>query len=74
VPAIGGLSLTWQRDAALTILHPSGSAAEDLRITNLVVVELPLLGLGYQALIGRDVLSQCRLLYDGPADRFELSY
>ncbi|MGC8638526.1 MAG: aspartyl protease family protein [Isosphaeraceae bacterium] len=29
---------------------------------------------GYFALIGRDVLSHCRLIYDGPQQRFNLEY
>jgi hypothetical protein len=30
--------------------------------------------LGYAALIGRDVLSKCRFLYDGQGNRFRLLY
>ena len=43
-------------------------------ISDLLVVEVPLAVLGYQALVGRDVLGRCRFLYDGPSGRFKLTY
>ena len=74
VPAHGGLAFATQHDAALTILHPSGDARLNLALGNLLVVELAIGVLGYQALLGRDVLAGCRFLFDGPAGTFELSY
>ena len=41
---------------------------------DLPVMELPLNVLGYQILVGRDVLSKCRFLYDGIEKRFMLKY
>lgn len=38
------------------------------------LLELPLTSIGYQALIGRDVLARCRFLYDGPRYAFRLTY
>ncbi len=60
--------------AGLSVLHPSGNARDNLVVRNLTVLEVPLAGLGYQALIGRDVLARCRFLYSGRDDRFRLSY
>jgi len=74
VPAHGGLTFATQHDASLTILHPSGDARLNLALGNLLMVELAIGVLGYQALLGRDVLAGCRFLFDGPAGRFELSY
>ncbi len=74
VPAIGGLTFSQQHDTTLTILHPSGNASDHLIVSDLVVVEIQLTVLGYQALIGRDVLGKCRFLYDGLGGQFHLSY
>ena len=63
-----------QYEVRLTVVQPSGNAALDLVLPELPVVELSLAALGYQALIGRDVLTGCRFLFDGPAGRFELGY
>jgi hypothetical protein len=74
VPALGGLAGSTQHDASLTLLHPAGPAL------HLVIPDLPItqpgLGLlGYQALIGRDVLdAHCLLVYDGPGGRASLAY
>lgn len=73
-PGVGGLNYTSQHEVDLTVLHRSGHAARDLVVRNLLVMELKLGSLGYQVLIGRDVLAGCRFLYDGPADRFKVAY
>jgi hypothetical protein len=74
LPAAGGLSFGTQYEASLTVLHPSGNSAFDLVVSDLVMIELPLGPLGYQALIGRDVLAQCHFQYHGPKGKFRLSY
>jgi hypothetical protein len=74
VPAQGGLSFSALHDASLTIVHPSGKAGDNLVIRDITVLELALASLGYQVLIGRDVLARCRFLYDGPKNRFRLHY
>jgi hypothetical protein len=63
-----------QHDTALTILHASGNAKDHLVIGDLLVLEVPLTVLGYQALVGRDVLARCRFLSHGPGGRFRLTY
>lgn len=73
-PAVGGLNFTSQYEIDLTLLHRSGIPSQDLLVRDLAVVELDLGSLGYQALIGRDVLTSCRFLYNGPAGRFKLAY
>jgi hypothetical protein len=74
IPALGGLTFQSQHDASLTVPHPSGNPSDALLVSDLVVLDVSLAALGYQALIGRDVVKRCRFFYDGPGDRFELSY
>ena len=74
LPAHGGLTLSPLHDASLTIVHPSGNAHDNLVIRNLSVLELSLAPLGYEALLGRDVLANCQFLYSGPRKRFRLAY
>lgn len=74
VPALGGMSVSLLYDASLTVVHPAGDPADNLIIRNLPVLDVALAALGYQVLIGRDVLAKCRFLYNGPKNRFRLSY
>jgi hypothetical protein len=73
-PALGATSGTMYRDISLTVTHPSGHPLDDLNVPNVTVLEANLGVLGYQVLIGRDVLARCRLLYNGPRNRFRLAY
>jgi hypothetical protein len=50
-------------DVSLTLIHPALS----LSIGNVPVAEAQLSIQGIQALIGRDVLKRCLLVYDGNA-------
>ncbi len=74
IPALGGAMFASEHDAHVTVFHPSGQHALNLVMTDVLVLDLDLGALGYQALLGRDVLAWCRLLYDGPGDRFKLRY
>jgi hypothetical protein len=74
VPALGGISVGSEYAAGLTIVHPSGDARANLVLRHWPVVEVPLGPLGYQALIGRDVLSRCLFIQDGPGNTFLLAY
>src|SRR5262249_40536568 len=74
LPALRRLSLAIEHDAGVRILQPSGNPAEDFILTDLVILELELGRVGYQALLGRDVLAHCDFLYQGPAGRFQLTY
>jgi hypothetical protein len=74
IPALGGLAPITQNDASLTIVHPSGDSRLNLVIDALPLAEVPLAALGYEVLIGRDVLARCRFMYDGPGGRFLLRY
>ncbi len=70
-PALTGFAGTTQHDASLAILNPS---APPLVFHDLSVLSLALGVPMYQVLIGRDVLDHCRLVYDGIARTFELTY
>jgi hypothetical protein len=74
LPAHGGLTFSILHDAGVTILHPSGRTQDHMAVLDLSVLELDLAALGYQALLGRDVLAQCRFVYDGPKGSFQLRY
>jgi hypothetical protein len=60
----------------LTIPHPSGNPLNYLVRSRLTVVEADIAPLGYQVIIGTDVLSQLRFIYDGrhTPPSFMLSY
>lgn len=73
-PGLGGLGFAPLREAALTLLHPSRDPNLNLVFSALSVTELDLGILGYDALIGRDILARCVLTYNGPAGSFTLSY
>jgi hypothetical protein len=73
-PALGGLASAGTYAISLTVVHPSGNTAEDLVVPRLLVLDIDLALLGYQALIGRDLLAQCDFLYSGPRGRFRLRY
>lgn len=74
LPAHGGTSIASVTDASLTIVHPSGNARDNLVIRDLPILELSLGAIGYDVLIGRDVLANCRFLYNGKRNRFRLRY
>jgi hypothetical protein len=74
LPGHGGLTVNALYDAGLTIVHPSGNPRDNLVVRDLTVLEVSLAALGYQVLIGRDVLARCRFLFNGPAGRFTLAY
>jgi hypothetical protein len=74
VPAAGGLQFSWLYDVNLTIPHPFAPAAQQLVIPVLEVAEVSLNAHGCDALIGRDVLASCVLIYDGVGNSFTLTY
>ena len=74
LPAHGGMNVASLYDAGPAIVHPSGNARDNLNIRDLSVFEVSLAPLGYQVIVGRDVLAKCRFFYDGPGDEFELAY
>ena len=71
LPALGGLRVGTHYHAGVVIVHPSGIP---LVVPNLLIMEVPLAGLAYQALIGRDLLARCDFLYSGRRQRFTLRY
>lgn len=57
-------------DISLTLVHPN----LQLRLGALPVCESVLAHQGFEMLIGRDVLKQCLLVYDGQDDTFTLAF
>lgn len=74
LPAHGGVNLHPLYDVGLVIVHPSGNSRDNLVVRDLSVMELSLASIGYQMLIGRDVLAKCKFFYDGPGSKFVLAY
>ncbi len=74
LPAHGGTAFYQLHDVSLTVVHPSGNPRNDLSVRTLQILEISLAPLGYEILIGRDVLARCRFLFDGTANRFSLAY
>jgi hypothetical protein len=73
-PALSGIGFESVREAILAVLHPSNDPNLELVFPSLHLTELDLGTLGYDALVGRDVLAKCVLTYNGPASSFTLSY
>jgi hypothetical protein len=74
-PAIfGGATFGFTYEAGLVILHPVTKPPSSLVIHELEVETLSLAQFGIEAVIGRDVLASCVLLYDGPAGSATLAY
>lgn len=74
IPAAGGWLTVIQRNAGLRVVHPSADPRQDLVAADLSIAEVSLGVLGYELLIGRDLLEMCRFVYDGLADVFELTW
>ena len=72
--AAGGRAGAFEYLVTLTVVHPSGNVRAHLVLGAQAVLELPLGALGYQALLGRDLLDHCLLVRDGPGQRFTLAY
>jgi hypothetical protein len=70
-PGLGPVSALPEYAVSLSL--PVG-AANPLVFKSLPVVERALGTTGYQALLGRDVLAECGLWYDGPGGRFTLAF
>jgi hypothetical protein len=74
VPALGGVLPAGEYRITLTVMHPSNNPGANWVLRNQAVVEQPLGQLGYQVLIGRDILDRCLHVYNGPARQFTLVY
>jgi hypothetical protein len=74
VPAVGGMGYSTFYKVELVVPHPTALASQFLVIPDLDVVEVALTAFGYDAVIGRDVLAYCVLVYDGLAGAFVLTY
>lgn len=74
IPALGGVNAAMEYAVGLRILHPSNDPKRDLVVGRHDIFEQSLGALGYQALIGRDILSRCMFILDGPSNSFTLAY
>src|SRR5262249_10718758 len=74
LPAGGGLNVAPEYAVSLTLVHPSGNARANLVLRNHPVLQQPLGQIGYQALVGRDILKASLFVYAGPAQTFPLAY
>lgn len=74
LPAGGGLSATVEHSAEVRLAHPSGDPRDDFVAPDHALTELPIGALGYEMLIGRDLLVRCAFRLDGPSLTFTLDY
>lgn len=70
----GGAVGSASYEAGLVILNPILKPPSNLVVPELIVDELPVRSMGIEAVIGRDVLARCVLVYDGPAGSATLAY
>jgi hypothetical protein len=70
-PALG--PATPLMEYLVSLDFPAGHA-KPLRLGAVAVVERSLGLVGYEALLGRDVLASCGFWYDGPGGRFTLAF
>ena len=70
----GGLALVNRYAISLVIPDPSGVARNNLVLPNLEVLGMAHVPIGFDVLIGLDVLSECLVLIDGRAGRFTLAF
>lgn len=73
-PVLGGAVLTASYEAGIAVVHPSGNARDDFVVPHLIIDTLPLSAFGIEAVIGRDVLAACVLVYNGPTGSATLAY
>lgn len=74
-PAVfGGSMFTFTYEAGLVILHPVAKPPSNLVVHEFEVDELPLAAFGIEAVIGRDVLASCVLVYNGSSGSATLAY
>jgi hypothetical protein len=74
VPALGGVGWSAEYALSLPVVHPSGQPRDNRTWQEHPVVEQPLAQLGYQVLLGRDLLDDCLFVYNGPDGSFTLAY
>ena len=58
----------------ITLLIFASMDQPPLLNTTLLVAELPIQNQGFQTIIGRDMLSQCVLIYNGATNEYTLSF
>jgi hypothetical protein len=74
VPAASGVVPAPEYCVNLTIIHPSKNSRANLVLRNQYVIAPSLTPLGYDLLLGRDVLAGCLLVYDGPGQTVTFGY
>lgn len=74
VPALGLFGLAAEYEVTLSIVHPSGESRSNLVLRSHPVLDQPLAKLGYEGLLGRDVLNQLAFYWDGPGKLLSLAY
>lgn len=73
-PSAPGPVFSYLYKVDLTVIHPSGNSQMNLVIPALTVGAPAISHLGTDALVGCDVLSRCRFIYDGSGGQFSLIY
>ena len=72
IPALGGATANTIHQASLSIIHPARQG--DLIVPEIIVQTMPLRAFGIEAVIGRDVLASCVLVYNGSTGSATFAY
>jgi len=74
VASVSPLGLSPVYRITVTVVHPSNDPRQNLLLSDHRVLEMPLAALGYDGVIGRDVLDQTLFIHNGPAGAFTFAY
>lgn len=73
-PGLHGLAPAIDSEIRLELLHPTSDPHWKWEIPTLDIIELDLGVTAYEALIGRNLLANLSFAYDGPQQKFHLTY
>jgi hypothetical protein len=74
MPSTFGLVPALFREAELTLCNQGRDPLQSRIWPILHVMEIDLVKLGYEAIVGRDLLANCEFIYNGNNSTFSLSY
>jgi hypothetical protein len=74
VNTAGGRTIVNRCAVAFTLLDPGGNPSRNLVRANFAVLGMANAPIGFDVIVGMDLLADCLLIQDGPAKRFSLAY
>jgi hypothetical protein len=74
VNTANGLTIVNRYAVSLTLLAPPGRPPQHLTRQNMPVIGMANAPIGFDAIVGMDLLRDCLLVVDGPAGQFTLAF